>query len=329
VAIKTLCIIGFLSGHFFFMTPLRADDDTQRSSNTLKVDVATQTLAGIETQTLKLVDYHAEFTAFGKAIALQPLLALRSRYLALLAEQRSTTAKFNQATQSIARQQALYNNGISSKRTLQDQQMVWHADKARLDASQFQAQAIADEARLNWGETLADWVLSSNPDKLNRFLSGQHTLLQITLPVNKQLSVAYPVIYVEASGHRDQAETAEFIAAAPQAEGTAAGASYFFQTRSQRIRPGMSVNAWLTEQSDEAMGVIIPKSALIWSMNQAIVYIKIDSEHFSRRVITDYYAAAEGYFVSTALHANEHIVSTGGQMLLSEELRGQIPDEAD
>jgi hypothetical protein len=37
--------------------------------------------------------------------------------------------------------------------------------------------------------------------------------------------------------------------------------------------------------------------------------------------------APEGYFIDKDLTAGEEIVITGGQMLLSEELRGQIPDE--
>ena len=323
--------------NFFAVPAVSADDDDKQVERTQRVngqiiitlDEKAQQLSGIETITLKPANYGGEFTAYGKAITIQPLLELRSRYLALLAERNSAIAKLQQAKQAIDRQQALYKSGVTSKRNLQDQQMQWQTDKARLDATQYQDRAIADEALINWGGTLSKWALSNDLSGLKDFVSGRQTLLQITLPVDKQLAGDSPIIYVASSGNRSQAEKAEFISVAPQADVTAQGASYFFQASGKNIRPGMSVNAWIAEQNGNISGVMIPKSALIWSMNQAFVYIKINDEQFTRRTINDYSATADGYFISDTIKPGEQIVSTGGQMLLSEELRGQIPDEDD
>jgi hypothetical protein len=91
----------------------------------------------------------------------------------------------------------------------------------------------------------------------------------------------------------------------------------------------MRVAAWIPEQGESQPGVVIPKSALIWYMDQAFVYIKTAEEQFNRRAIDRYSAAAGGYFVGSGLNEGEQLVVAGGQMLLSEELRGQIPDEDD
>lgn len=64
-------------------------------------------------------------------------------------------------------------------------------------------------------------------------------------------------------------------------------------------------------------------------MDQAFVYVKTAEEQFSRRPIEHYSPTAGGYFVASGLNAGEQLVVTGGQMLLSEEFRGQIPDEDD
>jgi hypothetical protein len=305
-----------------------------------------QSLSGLQTITLTPASHRAEFSAYGKAVNIQPLIELRHRYSVALTERGGAAARFKQAEQNIKRQQDLYRDGATSKRNLQIQQAQWQTDKAQVDASNVQGTAIADEARLNWGKTLTEWALSRDSSKLDDFLSGQKTLLQITLPVNKQLASDIQSIDVEATGNRSAANKAELISAAPQTDITAQGESYYFQTSGRRdcsrqpcgihtipgdnrIRPGMRVAAWIPEQGENRSGVVIPKSALIWYMDQAFVYIKTDAEHFSRRTIDQYSATTDGYFVGNSINAGEQLVTMGGQMLLSEELKGQIPDEDD
>lgn len=314
-----------------------ADDDDKpvakqsRSgeSGNVFLDKKAQSLSGLQTVTLTPVSHHAEFAAYGKALNIQPLVELRRRYLLTQTERGGATARFKQAEQNIKRQQDLYREGATSKHNLQVQQAQWQTDKAQVDASGVEGKTVADEARLNWGKKLAEWALSTDTDKLGVFLSGQKVLLQITLPVNKQLANDIQGIYVEASGNRSTAKKAELISGAPQTDNIAQGESYFFQADGNRIRVGMRVAAWIPEQGESRSGVEIPKSALIWYMDQAFVYIKTAEEQFSRRAIDLYTATANGYFVGNGLNADEELVATGGQMLLSEELRGQIPNEDD
>lgn len=314
-----------------------ADDDDKpvaklsnaARSGTISLSTKAQSLSGLQTITLAPVSHHPEFTAYGKAVNIQPLIELRHRYLVALTERGGATARFKEAEQNIKRQQDLYREGATSKRNLQVQQAQWQTDKAQVDASGVQGKAIADEARINWGEKLAKWALSTDSDQLNAFLSGRKTLLHITLPVNKQLADDTQNIYVEATGNRSSATKAELISAAPQTDTTAQGESYFFQTDSKHIRTGMRVAAWIPEQGENQSGVVIPKSALVWYMDQAFVYIKTAEEQFSRRAIEQYSATTGGYFIDNGINVGEQLVVTGGQMLLSEEFRGQIPDEDD
>lgn len=347
---------AFLIACIFFLNVSLgfADDDdkpvTKASESarpgTVFLSTQAQSLSGLQTITLAPASHHAEFTAYGKAINIQPLIELRHRYLVTLTERGGATARFKQAEQNIQRQQDLYREGATSKRNLQVQQAQWQTDKAQVDASSVQSKAIAAEARLNWGPQLTEWALSADSDKMSAFLSGQKTLLQITLPVNKQLANDIVSVDVEASGNRSAASKAELISPAPQTDTTVQGESYFFQTDGRtncsgqscgthiipgdnRIRVGMRVAAWIPEQGESQSGVVIPKSALVWHLDQAFVYIKTAAEQFSRRTIEQYSATSGGYFVGNGINAGEQLVVTGGQMLLSEEFRGQIPNEDD
>lgn len=326
----------FLLCAVFSIPVAMADDDDAPSTQKVQrvagqtvitLDAKAQQHAGLETIVLKPATYHAEFTAYGKVLAIQPLIELRQRYLLALTERNSSSAKFKQSEQNVSRQQTLYQEGISAKRNLQDQQVQWQIDKAQLEATHFQNQTIKEEAELTWGKTLSAWVLANDSDKLNALLSGQQKLLQITLPSGQQLADNVKTIAVEVAGNRGKAYQAELISAAPQTDAGTQGSSYFFQTRAKNARVGMNVTAWIPEQDSQLSGVIIPKSALLWSMDQAFVYVKTDDDTFSRRLINHYSISGDGYFVSEELKPDEELVITGGQMLLSEEMRGQIPDE--
>jgi hypothetical protein len=332
---NTLLIACFFVLNFFSITQAAADEkpsfevQNDTGQSVIRLDTEARKLSGIETLTLKPAGHHAEFTAYGKAINIQPLLALRNRYLLALTERSSAQAKFKQAGQNINRQQDLYRHGVSSKRNLQEQQALWQSYKAQVDATDFQGKAIVDEALLLWGKELGDWALSSDSDKLGAFLSGRQRLLQITLPTNKHLPDTIQTIYIEASGNRNKAHKAELISVAARTETVAQGESYYFQTGDKNIITGMNVTAWIPDKNEEMTGVIIPKSALIWYMDQAFVYLKSAEETFSRRTIDHYFASADGYFIPDVIKPGEQVVSKGAQMLLSEELRGQIPKEDD
>jgi hypothetical protein len=308
-----------------------ADDDdddkpAKKTSAVISLDNKAQQKTGIATLKLKPATYHAEFTAYGKVLSIQPLAALRHRYLTALTEHASAQAKFKQAELAIERQQTLYDKGISAKRNLEDHQAQWQIDQAQLQAAHFQDQIIKEEAELAWGKILSDWILANGNNKLEALLSGQKKLLQITLPANQQLADGLTRIMIATAGNRSKAQPAELIATAPQTDNSSQGNSYFFSTATKNLSVGMAITAWIADPNSQISGVMIPKSALLWSLDQAVVYVK-NNDTFNRRAINHYTLTNDGYFVSEGLSADEELVITGGQQLLSEQMRGQIPDE--
>jgi hypothetical protein len=313
------------------ITIASADDDTVKmpkvQHSSVLIDSQTQASSGLKTMVIASVQHQTEFQAIGKVISIQPLLALRERYLVAQAETNGAKARLKQTEQSLKRQQELFRNGITAKRSLQEQEAQGSGDQALVDAAQIRLMAIASETRLMWGKELTDWALSDKTDKLKAFLSGQQQLLQITLPANKPLSSEVNTLFVESSGQRNRAYSASFISRSTQVDGSLQGESYFFQTNADGLNIGMKVTAWIPEPTLGQSGVIVPESALVWYMDQVYVYIKAAKDTYTRRLIKAFLFTPDGYFVKDDINAGEEVVITGGQMLLSEELRGQIPDE--
>ena len=181
---------------------------------------------------------------------------------------------------------------------------------------------------LTWGKALTDWAISQQNNPLDDFLSGRQVLLQVSLPTNSHLPEGVDHITVDRAGNRNTAQQAKLISAAPQIDTTTAGESYFFSTQGNQLKPGMRLVAWITDPSAGDVGVIIPKSALIWHFDQALAYVKTGHEQFERRHIEQFSTTPDGYFTRTVLKPGDLVVTQGAQMLLSAELQG-ISQEAD
>ena len=302
---------------------------SQPSFRGVTVDSRVQAASGIKTQIVEAQIFSKEFAAIGKVVNVEPLLALRSRYQVAQAELKSAQAKLKQTEQNRKRQQELFQGGITAKRSLQELTAQHAVEQALADTAQAKLAAVANEARLNWGDTLAHWMLTDSVAKLQPLLSGRQHLLQITVPVSQLPAGTVGRIFVDAAGNRAQAKTAEFVSKAPQIDATVQGVNYFFLGANDTLQTGMKVTAWLPETGESLSGIGVPESALVWYMDQLFVYVKTENERFRRQQLTAYTPTGNGYLVQEGLQDGDEIVVVGGQSLLSEELRQQIPDEDD
>jgi len=292
-----------------------AVESAASDTNTISLPIHAQKAAGIDTITLEPANYQVEFVTYGKAIAVQSILALHHHYLQNLTEYQRVAARFQQSEQAIKRTQELFQSGISAKRSLQEQQAQWQSDKAQREAIQLQIQSLKEEVQLSWGDEIGAWILSEQATSLAPFIQGKQVLLQITLPSNRQrLEKSGTTIFVEPSGERSKAQPAHLVSTAPQTDAGNQGNSYFFRTDAGVIKAGMNLTAWLPELHQQ-LGVIVPKTALVWAQNQAFIFIKTDEKTFSRRMVGDYTAMNEGYFIAHTVRPGEEIVAIGAQML--------------
>lgn len=339
--IALLGLIGCLQGAQCFAD---ADDDDKSASaskpvhttiqatsqpEAIDLDTNIQQLAGIKTQTLRVVQQQPEFTAYGTVLNLESLLQLHQQYLAASAQQEGAQAKFNEAHHNLSRTENLHQQDIVSTHRLQEQQAQWQTDKASLNASQYLQQTIRASSRLEWGDTLTNWFVLGQDKIIKPFLSQQAQLLQITLPVGANLSPQTQTIYVDPRGQRDTAIKATFIASSPKIDPVTMGQRYFFKTEGQPIPFGAHVTAWIANDNTAVTGVVIPKSAIVWHLGQAFVFIKSAGQQFDRLPLPLYMTHADGYFVKGDALEGHEIVVSGAQTLLSQQLKALIPREDD
>ncbi len=285
--------------------------------------------AGIRTLLLQPADYLPETSAYGEVLDIQPLLELRSRYFSALSEQRIAQAALQLSAQNLKRLRSLFQAKAAAQKNYLQQKMQWQTDQARVDAASHQLDSIEQTLLLHWGETLASHVM--DPDsKLFRDLAGlRRRLLLITLTTNQTVPANLSRISISPTGKRRHAMPADYLAASPRSNSLLQGNSYFILCDNPALQTNMHITAWITSPGPPLTGVIIPASALIRHLGQTYVYLQLGDGTFARRAIPRLMNLGRGYFIPSGIGAGEQLVIAGAQLLLSEEFRGQIPDEDD
>ncbi len=289
-------------------------DDLSNETSSIELDEHKQKISGIKTIEAKSATYKSEQLVFGKAINPQSLFELHFRYQDATTEHHKANSLYKQSELNSNRQTELYQFGITSKHKLEEQQTRRDYDSATLSTNNLKSQAIANEAKLNWGEVIYKWIISSDTTHLNGLIKNRQTLLRITLPDGNEPAQN---ILVSANGIRESASNAELISLAPWSENTSQGISYFYITNNTAIKPNMNVTGWLPEKKSQE-GVIIPRTALIWESGQAFLYVK-GEDTFIKTSINNPIPIKEGYFIKNKALTNQTIVTTGNNLLLSKE----------
>lgn len=307
------------------------DDD--QGAATIALTPASQRQSGILTTRLQATTHQAALSSFGVVVGIESLVELRTRYLAALADANVVRAAMANSQQDYQRLQLLnQDNRNVSDRAVQAAEAVWKGDQARLAAAETQARGIRDNMRQQWGETLAAWAAQPVPgEAFQRLLQYRDVLLKVTLPYDAAPD-PHAVLLVAPIGAQGQADKAQWVADSPQTDNTVQGKTFFYRAPADHLRTGMRVTARLNASGRASTtGVVVPHEAVVWYSNKAWAYQKTGADKFVRRAVnTDVEvnsATVNGWFNAAGFKAGDEVVTSGAQLLLSEELKSEIVNE--
>ncbi len=296
----------------------------------IRVPETLQDQSGIRVQSLSAKDYRPKTKAYAKVLDIAPLILLRNRYQEAKSNSEIAAANLMESKQNLDRLHQLHQNQAISTRRYQQARSQWKSNKAKMNSGQYTTENIYAETLQNWGSVLTDWAL--NQDSQTHFktlLDHRNRLILVTLQAGTSLAADVSSITVGRNANRENAVSSHLVSSAPRVDGLSQGETYFFMAPVKNLRIGMQLLAWVPSSSQEIHGVEIPLSAIIWRTGKPWVYVKTDNDRFTRRIVENFIELDQSWFVSRDLNPGEQIVVSGGQMLLSEEYRWQIPDEDD
>jgi multidrug efflux pump subunit AcrA (membrane-fusion protein) len=164
---------------------------------------------------------------------------------------------------------------------------------------------------------------------LQNLISNQEVLIQITLPFDAAEPVQNSNIMIAPTAAPGQSIRALYLSRAPASSATIQGKTYFYHAKTKELRAGMQVNAISATTAKVSDGVIIPNAAIIWYAGKSWVYKKTADDKFSRIPVVTDTEIGNGWFYQGNLKPDDQVVTSGAQLLLSEEFKSQITNEND
>jgi hypothetical protein len=300
---------------------------TKASATVITIDDETQQRSGIKTDALVAGPHQEEIRAYGMVLDVARLTEISNNYNRAQAEVQTAQAKLSMSRAAFDRATKLYNQSKTiSEAQMQSAEAAFVTDQASLAAAQAQVRSLTASAYQDWGSLIGRSLVDQS-ETVMRLIERQEFLLQVTLPPGVVLSVPPATAAVE-SGKSARTKIT-FVSPATHVDPKIQGVTFFYAAPAESgLLPGMNVLAFLpTGKTIDA--VAVAASTVVWWQDRAWVYQRTSPDKFVRVEIgTDIPGPGGGYIVA-GLPPDIQIVSSGAQLLLSEEFRSQIQVDED
>lgn len=285
--------------------------------------------AGIKFDKLYDIDYRPEFSAYAEVMDITPLVTARSNYLDLKAEQSILKRRLFNLEKMLQRAVILHKAKSLSTRELEQQRAQRDAISAELAATKVKINNLIFSFKSTWGNVLAELVLDeTQQNEFERVARHETSLILVELLKEQSLKQDEQDVFINSQNERESAQIANYVDRAFEIKNPMYGESYVYSLKSDKLRPGMRLFAWVEKDREAEGGLFIPDSAVVWYANEPWVYVKQD-DVFIRKPITETKKIANGWLEQRNLFRDAVVVIQGSQTLLSEEFKWAIPDEDD
>lgn len=307
--------------------------NAKQGLTTIQISPATQAQSDIATSLLKSTTHQGGINSYGSVIGIDSLIELRSRYLSAKAESQviSTSLAHNKIELARLRELNLDDKNVSDK-VLATAQADTKADETKIMAAESNAKNISDSIRQTWGDALTKLATEKNPSVLlQSLIDYKEVLVQITLPFDSAEPASNSNVLIAPTTTTSQFAKAIYLSKSPSSAATIQGKTYFYHANANVLRAGMQVKVSNLNNASKLIGVVIPASAVVWYAGKPWVYRKTNDNQFVRLPINTNVEVENGWFYRNnskdGLNSGDKVVTSGAQLLLSEEFKAQITNE--
>lgn len=212
---------------------------------------------------------------------------------------------------------------------------VLETAEAQFRTDEIKADGLRRTALLEWGPTFAALDAVQRREFVEQLVRGEMAIVRVDILPGDVFPAPPKSARVLVLGREEQpVETQNIMpAAAVDSKTQAQGFILRVDKPPFALRPGMALTAWLELPQEPRAGFAVPRSAVLRHDGRAWVYVQEEEEKFVRKPVTldTPLDGDKGWFVAEGggIKADDLLVVTGAQSLLSEELKAQGGGAAD
>lgn len=276
--------------------------------------------AGIAVSTPAAAQFSPELKGYGRVLDLWPL---RSAFQELMAARKA----FDYSHQELERMKVLKSQSNTSERAFQTAEETYFRDQAAMSMILVKLPPV-------WGEKLSDRIAGmtrteikdrKDDSGLNSLLDRESVLVRVDFPAG-QMSGATDLgpARLIPLGENPAAIKADFFDLAPNVDPQTQARGLFFllSDKKTHLVPGAAVTAFVQLPGPPLSGVIVPPEAVVRADGAAWVYVMgAGSDTFTRTEVSLDHRIDKGWFVANGITSNNYVVTTGAQIILSQETK--------
>ena len=290
---------------------------------TVKLEKEKWKALGLEMAEPVKAELKPQRVAFGRVLDPTPIVTLDGELSAADAALAASRAEFD-------RTQALLKSGEGMSRK------VAETAEAQFRGDEIKADGLRRRARLEWGAVFPAADAVKRRAFVEQLVAGESALVRVDLMPGDALAEQPTGARLSVLGREDRTIETGTIAPAADADPKTQAQGFILRVDKPpfALRPGMALTAWLELPHEARAGFAIPRSAVLRHDGRAWVYVQEEQEKFVRKAlrIETPLDGEQGWFVPAengGIKADDLLVVTGAQSLLSEELKAQGGGGAD
>lgn len=277
----------------------------------LALDEETQKRIALKVEPVTTAKLNPELKGYGRILDPAPLATLTTELASAEVALAASQKEFDRSRLLNAQEKN------ASDRLLQAAEAV-----ARRD--QILVESVRTRLSLGWGKAIAE---RADLLALVRSLaSSESAVVRIDLQAGEVLKALPSSVRIVVAAAGNNPVTAQLLGPAPAVDPQVQGQGFLFLVKASaaRLFPGMAVSGYLQLPGEPLNGFSVPDSAVVRHAGQGWIYVQTTDESFTRRRISLDHPTENGWFVIGEVAANERVVVSGAQALLSEEQKYQI-----
>lgn len=289
---------------------------------TLKLEKEKWKALALEMAEPEKAELPTQRVAYGRVLDPTPIVALDGDLASAEAALAASRAEYE-------RTQALLKTGDGISRKLAE------GAEAQFRGDEIKADGLRRRTQIEWGALVSALDAVQRRAFVERLVHNESVLVRVDLLAGDAVGEMPTAARIAVIGR--EGETIPANAITPSADTDPKTQAQGFILRVDKpafaLRPGMALTAWLELSKERAQGLAVPRAAILRHDGRTWVFVQEEQERFVRKAVTLVAPldGARGWFVAEGggIKADDLLVVTGAQSLLSEELKAQGGGGAD